>query len=218
MIKHIGVKRIVVLAILVSVNLVLGASAYLYFVPENKKVTNELSGLKSQIATKRNETYQLEDNYKLIQEQQVDYENLVEAGFFNRQDRLAFRRRMADIRAYTKVLRASFDISPAQIEDNAAAKKAKHSILKSPVSVNIEAMDDIELYHFIFWLENGFPGHTQITSLSIKRDKDVDEKVLREIGTGNTIVLVSGKVKFDWRTMVPENQLSGDFNAFAEDF
>lgn len=216
MLQLIGFKRLIIIAILLSLNVVLGAAVYGYLVPENKKKDSELSALKSKISQIRSDTFQLEDNYKLIQEQKFDYENLVQAGYFNTQDRLAFRRRMTDIQRYTQVLRASFDIAPAGIEANEKIKAAEHVILKSPVSVDIEALDDVDFYNFLFWLENGFPGHSQITSLNIKREEDVDDQTLRAIGSGTDLTMITGSVKFDWRTFVPENQIAGDFTSLGE--
>lgn len=218
MIGLIGTKRLIILISLLAVNAALGSILYFYVMPENEKTSRQLSALKSQVNQTRNDTYELENNYKLIQEQKFDYENLVKAGFFQAQDRLAFRRRMGEIQRYSNVLRASFDIPPANIEENEGAEKADHVVLRSRVSVDIDALDDIDLYNFIFWIENGFPGHTGITRLSMKREQDIDDKTLRQIGSGSEVILVSGSIEYDWRTMVPKNQVTDDLGSFGEDF
>lgn len=218
MMALIGIKRLIIIGILLGFNAVLGAGVYLYLVPENEKMSKQLSSLTSKINTTRNDTTELETNYKLIQEEKFDYENLLKAGFFDSQDRLAFRRRMSEVQRYSKVLRASFDITPANVEENKGAEDADHVILRSVVSVNIDAMDDIDLYNFIFWLENGFPGHSTITKLSMKRELDVDENSLRQIGSGRELVLVSGSLDYEWRTMVPKNDVGENFQSFGNDF
>jgi hypothetical protein len=73
--------------------------------------------------------------------------------------------------------------------------------------VTIDALDDIDVYSFIYWMENAFPGHAAVTSLTLERKIDIDEVTLRQIGNGVPTVLVSANVAFDWSTMVPRANL-----------
>lgn len=77
-------------------------------------------------------------------------------------------------------------------------------MLDTPVSLTIEAMDDVDFFNFIYWIENGFPGHISVSSLSMERTLDVNDVTLRQIGSGVETTLVKGKVSFNWRTLIPE--------------
>lgn len=207
MIQILGVKRILVLIILLAANISLAAVVYLYLVPESDNMTRQLQETRAKIASERAETDRLRTEFQAIQEQKNRFETLQAAGFMSDQNRLVARRRIMDIQKYTKVLRAGYDISSANVVRDKAVEGIGYVILSTPVSVEIEALDDLDVYNFIYWMENAFPGHTSVQQISMARVLDVNEAVIRQIGSGVPTTLVKGTVDFLWQTIVPESSV-----------
>jgi hypothetical protein len=207
MIGVIGVKRILILVILIALNAGLGAAAYLYVMPENQRLEGTLNSTRAQISTKRAEAQSLREDFQQIEAQRERFEALQDAGFLSDQNRLVARRRIISIQQYTKVLSAAYDIKSAEIEENVFAEEIGYAVLDSPVDIRVEAIDDVDFYNFIYWMENAFPGHISIETMRIRRDLDVNDNTLRSIGTGNPVALINGDVEFSWRTIVPEENV-----------
>jgi hypothetical protein len=179
---------------------------YLYVVPQNEKTGRELRTAKAEIASKQNETEKLRGEYELIQKQRASFEDLKEAGFLGPQDRVVARERMEAIQTHSRVVQAKYSIEPVKVEENKSAADSGQVILNSAINVDVDALDDIDFLSFVYWLENGFPGQITINNIDIKRESDVDDVTLRQIGTGSPLVIVKGQANFEWRTMVPREE------------
>lgn len=210
MIKVLGTKRLIVLGIFVGINALLGAVLYGYLEPSNLGLDRDLNSVKRQISSKRAEVGKLRVEYQQIQEEKEFFGGLENAGFFNDQDRVLARRRLQDIIDQSKVLSAKYDISPRVEVPNEKAKDANHVELSSPISVNVDAIDDADIFSFLYLVENAFPGQTSVQSFSLQRVQDVNEAVLRSVGTGSSPVLVKGQIGFVWKTIVPVDKLQAN--------
>lgn len=218
MIQILGVRRILFLILLVSANAALAATTYLYVMPEKDQVVRQLNMTRSQISEKRTEADRLRTEFAQIQQQKARFEAMQAAGLTSDQNRLVARRRIMDIQNYSRVLKASYNINSASVEQSEAARQIGHVILNSPIRVEIDAMDDKDFYSFIHLMENAFPGHTAIKNIKIERVLDVNEATLRAVGSGMPVVLIKGNVDFIWRTMVPEAQIQTGQNFGSEGF
>lgn len=206
MISVIGTRRLFILTALLAVNAVMAAAYYLYVVPENEKLGKELRTVKAEIASKQSETEKLRTEYDLIQKQRASFEDLKEAGFLGAQDRVVARERMEAIQTHSRVVQARYNIEPVKVEENKSAADSGQVILNSVINADVDALDDIDFLNFVYWLENGFPGQITINNIDIKREADVDDVTLRQIGTGSPLVIVKGQASFEWRTMVPREE------------
>ena len=202
-----GVKRILILAVLIGINAAVGAATYLYFMPHNDDLTRQLQTLTSQVTAKRADTNRLQNEFQEIQQQKVYFGNLQAGGFFSNQNRAVARQRINDIQQFTNILSAKYDITAATVEKSPPADDAGYVILDSPMHIDVEAIDDIDVYNFLFWVENAFPGQVSTKSIDISRVTDVNEATLRELGSGIPVTLIKASVGFDWRTMVPASQV-----------
>lgn len=198
-----GIKRVVILLVLLGINGVLAGVTYLYVMPHNEELTQQLQTLTSSVSAKRNDTAKLQGEYEVIQKQKANFEDLRTAGFFSNQNRAVARQRIADIQKFSNVLSAKYDITAANIEKNPLAADSGDVVLSSPVSIKVDALDDVDFYNFIYWVENAFPGLVSVKSLKVTRTTDVNETTLRAIGSGLPVTLINGEVSFEWRTMVP---------------
>jgi len=213
MLQVLGIKRVLILVALVSLNAAMASANYLYMIPQNTILERDLRAVKSEISGKRMESERLRTEFMQIQEQKTYFEAIRDSGFMSVQNRLVARRRIMDIQQYTNVLRATYSIDSAQVINNEDIKNVKHVLLRSPITVEIDALDDLDFYNFIYWMENAFSGHISATNIKIRRLLDINEASLRAIGSGAPTALISGRVDFIWQTMVPESDIQ-----FSEEF
>lgn len=209
MMSVIGYKRVLLILILIGFNALLAAGLYLYIAPLKQDTERQLSALKGEISARRGEIAQLQDDFTRLEAQRVRFEELRSLGFFNSQDRVIAREKFDEMQGISRVLSAKYVVEAADIETNAELEKAEHVVLGSPVKVEIDALDDIDIFRFIYLLETSFPGHAGIESIDLKRGARVNEAVLRQIGSGQPVVLVSGTVDFVWRSAVPKDSVQG---------
>ncbi len=206
MIGVIGTRRMFFLTVLLAVNAFMAAAVFLYVAPQNEKAARDLRSTKAEIAAKQSDTQKLQNEYQLIQTQKASFEHLKAAGFLGPQDRVQARERMEAIRNHSRVLQANYSIEPVKVEENVTAAESGNVVLSSVIRTEISALDDLDIFSFVYWLENGFTGQITVSNFEIKRESDIDDITLRQIGTGSPVVVVKGNVDFEWRTMVPREE------------
>lgn len=204
MLGVLGAKRIAVIVFLLCLNVVLGASVYMYLIPHEMKQNGKLNALRREVSTARADIARMEVEFEQIQDQKAEFEALEKKGFFKNQSRRQAEDAFGRIQKDSGVNAAVASISAGNLEDNAEAKKAKHKILSSPVQIKLEAIDDVDLFHYFFLVGNYFPGHVTVEKVEIKRQADVSGTVLRGIASGKNPPLVTATVDVLWRTMIPE--------------
>lgn len=207
MIGILGPKRVLILSILILLNVAMAAAVYAYLAPQNEQLDREVRGLKGQVATVFADTQRLREEREQIQLQKARFENLEAAGFFSDQNRVLARTKIEAVQRYTGILSASYNFSPAKTETNPLLAETGYTVIASPATLALNAMDDVDVLKFIYWLENGFPGHISIDTVRINRVMDINDVTLRAIGSGVETTLVKASVGFKWRTMIPNSSL-----------
>jgi hypothetical protein len=202
MIKVLGFKRVVTLACLLAANIVLAGLLYGVLTPQMTKTEQDLRRVRGGVTARRTEVATLKTEYEQIQEQKSKFEDLERSGFFQTQDRVAARKLIEDIQAESSILSARYDIQAINVKEDPIAAQSDYVILHSPVKVSLDALDDIDVYSFIYWMENAFPGHAGVHAMTLERKLDVDEVTLKQIGNGVPAILMSATVDFSWNTMV----------------
>ncbi len=208
MIDILGRTKIIIIASLAAFNIFLGAVIYLYFAPHNEDLTNQLQSVQHQVTMKRADADRMRNQYETIQEQKAYFGTLKDAGFFTDQNRSIARQRIEQIQKFTNVLTARYNIGSASIEKNPKADSSGYVVINSRGTILFEALDDVDLYNFTYWVENTFPGHVSVTLLDVSRGQDLDDATLRQIGSGTAIPLARGTLNFEWRTMIPASQIA----------
>ena len=202
MVKVIGYKRIMSLLILVAINAFLAAIVYAFLVPQYDKTEKDLRTTRGQVVSKRAQVDELHMQYNQIQEQQALFNDLETVGFVGAQDRSRVSKEISIIGSRIGLLDAPFTIEPAKIINNEHMQETDYVILNSPISVRVAALDDSDIYNFIYWMKYGLPGHVATTEVTLKREADIDEVSLRRIGNGIATTLIDGKIEFSWNSMV----------------
>jgi Tfp pilus assembly protein PilO len=205
MLKVLGNNRLLFIFL---VGFLVGGLSYFYYewlLPAHEKSTQDLQTSKSAVEQKYSEVVRLKEEYVLLQSQLRAYKELEVKGFFNDQDRTAAVDKLDKLSKASGLLKASLRFGSGQLIEDPVAKVANQVVLKSPVSINVSSIDDVDLYSFVKFIEEKFPGRIDITSLSLSRIEIFDTAILRKIGGGQPTPLVESKLSFDWLTMAPKD-------------
>lgn len=207
--RLIGFKRILGM-LLLAVMLAFSFFYNNYIVsPAIDKQEKELAKNKAEVAEMTNTIDDLVRGIELFEEQRSEFEKLGEYKFFDPQDRVEAGRRISKMQEESRLMSAKYSLKAAETEDNEIAAKAGHKVLVTKINFRLEAIEDKDIYEFIYLLNYGFPGHIAISKLNVERKTEVTQPLLRQIGTGQVSLqpLVSAGLDVEWRTMVPDTSL-----------
>lgn len=208
MLKVLGSKRLIFICFIV---LALGAVAYGYYnflIPAHEQSTQELETSKAAVSQKYAEVARLKEEYVLLRSQLKAYKELEARGFFNDQNRAGAVDNLDKLSKYAGLLKANLKFGAGALVQDAGAELAGQVILKSPVSVELKSIDDVDVYSFVKFIEEKFPGRIDLTSFDLDRMEIFDTTLLRKIGSGSPTPLVDAKLTFDWLTMAPKNVIA----------
>lgn len=209
MINIIGIRRLLILAVLLIVNGAIGAAMYLYVTPELESSGRDLKKLRQQVSTVQSDIDRMQIEFEQLGKQQNQFDALKEKGFFSLQTRSIAKEKFKQIQTDSRVISAVANVKSGYLEDNAEAAKAKHKMLVSPIEIEIKAFDDGDIYKYLDLVEKVFPGHVSVETINIRRISDVNAPVLRAIATGANPELVQANAVMMWRTIIPEDQALG---------
>lgn len=209
MIQILGAKRVILLVLSVGIALALGGLVYGVTIPASAQAKTDLQALEGRISTRRQEIEGIRGEIEKFSAQKDQYNELRKMGFFSSQDRLMARAKFDELRTLSRILTAKYKINQATYETNEQIAKAGYVIVKSSVDMDIEAIDDVDVYRLLYLLDTAFPGHSAMESLSLVKAMDVTQPLLRQIGNGTPAPIIKGKMTFVWRTVLPEAQ-AGD--------
>lgn len=210
MIKVLGTKRVMILAVLLIINGVLAGALYMILTPQKLKTQRELNAVRGQVAGLQGDVERLQIEFEQLETQQAQFEELKADGFFTKQNRRDAEKRLEAIQKKAGVVSAIASVKPGKFIENAEAAKAEHKILSSPISIRVEAVDDIDVYKYLYLLENSFLGEVRLKELNLSRNSDVSATILRAISSGNNPPLVDAQIELTWQTMVPADEVIQD--------
>ena len=208
MIRVIGLQRVLILVLLA---VLLGALFfYGMFVlkPEIVREQRELALNQSKISEMTANMDKLVQGMELFTEQKEEFEVIQKYGFFDPQNRVLARQHLNLMQKESRLLSAKYTIKPAVTEKNKIALEAGYKVLNTDIEFILEAIEDLDIYNFIYLLNYGFPGQISIKELKISRDQEVTQPLLRQIGVGKATPLVKAVFLVNWRTMVADDSLS----------
>lgn len=202
MIDVLGFKRIVIVLFLLAVNGLLAALLYLYLVPETKSVERQVRTERAAENEVRSDIASIRAEFDQLEIQQGTYEALREDGFFSNQSRRDAQAVFTAAKAYSGVTEANVTVRSGLVVENDEANKADQVLLESPISIEFVGVDDIDIYEYMNYLDQKFPGYLSVEEFSINRNANISDTMLRAIASGASPSLVAGRVNFIWRTMV----------------
>jgi len=197
----VSAKQILIIIILLGLT---GAGYYysnVYTAPVQRQLGGQISMAKSETATMRQEMSDLQSGYDKFVDIKDDYDFLVNVGFFDEQDRLETQKLIEIIQKQSRVISAKYSIKPLSVVDSSLAESANAQLLLTNTDFVITAVEDADIYNFVFLLTKGFPGHVEVTDFNIKKLTDVTQPLLRQIGSGQVVPLVEATLKIKWSTL-----------------
>ena len=201
MIDKIGYKRALTIFILAALLAVMFAGNEFFFKSKVTESEQQLSAAKREASTLSTEIQKMRDDYVLFEKQKDYYAIISRMGFFNDQDRVLARERFDTLQKLSKIISAKYEIKAANILSEETSPETGFVVMESPITVDLAAVDDLDIYRFIYYLNYGFPGHITINKMNITRAAPVTPELLKEIGTGAPPQIVTAKLELDWRTM-----------------
>lgn len=201
-----GLRRIAVLLSLLVVNALFAAVLYGYILPEKINQERALRSARGQVASLQSDIDRLQIEFDQLEDQKVRFADLETSGFFYGQGRRRAEMLLTDIQKSSGVLSAVASVKPGVFEKSVYAEKAGYKILSSPIEINIEAMDDLNIYRYLYILERVFPGQVLIDKMTITRDLDVTGTLLRRITSGEKPPIIKADLLLSWRTMIPDEE------------
>lgn len=210
MIEILGVKRLALLSGLIVLNGILAFAIYGYVAPERLHLDRQARTASAQVSSTQAEVDRLRYEYDSVERQAAIYEDLKNIGYFSSQSREEARDRLAAFQRYSRVLSASYEIQPAIFNSDQRLRDAGHVMLVTAVTVDVDALDDIDFYNFLYLVNTAFPGHTSIENISISREHELSDGAIRQISTGTPVNMIKGSISFIWRTLIPDDRPSDE--------
>lgn len=208
MISSIGYKKSLLLLILVGLFAFLAFSTYFMFQPKAESSKAELQKLEAQATALQSDIDQMRQDFAQFDSKKALFENISRMGFFNDQNRVLARERFDTLQKLSKIMSARYEIRPAKIFSQDVPIETGFVVMESPITITLSALDDIDIYRFIYYLNYGFPGHIAIDRLEIKREGEVSPEILKAIGRGNPSALVTATMELQWRTMARKESIA----------
>ncbi len=202
MIGVLGFKRIMIVAFLVALNALLAAALYLYLVPELTSTERVVRTEKAAESTVRTDIANIQAEFDQLETQQEAYDDLRADGFFSNQSRRDAQIVFTEAKQYSDVTEANVSVRSGTVIEDENAAKADQVLLESPITINFTSVDDIDIYEYIHYLEQVFPGYLSVEGFSLNRNANISDTMLRAIATGASPPLVGGSIELTWRTMV----------------
>lgn len=209
MIRAIGLQRFLILILLAGLTIFLLFVGSFTLKPdlENKQV--ELNRYRAEISEMTANIDQLASGMEQFEQQKSTFERVQGLGFFDPQNRQETRQRISAMQKESRLISAKFNIKPAVAEPNEKAKEAGYKIINTDMDFTLEAVEDSDIYNFVYLLNYGFPGQILIKEFGVHRDKEITQELIRKIGVEDPDpVVVVGRLVVNWRTMVPDQSLA----------
>lgn len=204
MIKLIGIKRILVLAGLLGINVAIALAYFLFIQPMRTDAQDKLNGINDEISTLQTKIQSTQQDLRDYQANLPKFKELQGKGFMSVQDRFQLSRDLDRVRNDAAISKFVFDVHDISRIPNADAKTAKMQLLDSRIDISkIESPLDINFYDFMDKMQREFPEHLRLDNFEIKRGAAVDPATLQKIANREPVDLVISTASFDWYTMVP---------------
>lgn len=203
----IGVQRVIVIFILAAFA---AGTAFLYYaqlLPQKENVERELRSANAQVSSMRGKLQEIREEFASFEQSEQQFKKLEETGFFNDQNRVFARERIESLQTQSRVKSVQYQVSRADIQESEDADRAGYALLSSPIRIELEAFNDMDIFRFIDLFQKNFPGHIMLNGIDLKKERNVNEATLRAIGVGDDVTMVSAQINAEWWSMAPQDNL-----------
>jgi len=207
MLKNIGFKRLASITVLLILAGILYVFYYHSLKPDLAESQQELKKVRTSISETRNNLAEIKNALESYENKKDDFQALVDqVDFFNPQDRVDARQKLNAMKEASGLNSAVYSILPAEIITDERAKEASYNLIITRIELQLEALEENDIFRFLYLLNYGFPGFITVEEILIAREADVTQPVLRQIGASGKPLptLVSARIVASWRTMTPD--------------
>lgn len=202
MLKILGRKRVIMLSVLAFLSAVIVVLWLQFLTPAREMADNKYNSVKSALETKRADITKLKKEYVLLQNQVNQFKDIEAIGFFNDQNRVLAQETFEKFRETSGVLKANYTVSAGEEVKDERADSVNHTVLKSPINIEIESIDDTDFLNFIKLVLEQFPGRSNLESLQLNKSVELTQTSIKDIGAGKPVALIKGSVKYNWLSMM----------------
>jgi hypothetical protein len=204
MMKVMGFKRALILAVMVGINLLIAAIYFLFIQPAQTETQNNLYAVEAQISELSTKIQNVKIELATFAENYARYQKLNERGFFLGQDRFQAGRNLDDLQARSGLIGYSYRLEAIKAISNPDAETVNASLINTRVTIErIISVLDTNVYTLMYNIATIFPEHARIQRLEIKRTNKLEENIMRDLPAGKT-GLVEASIVMDWLTVVPK--------------
>lgn len=212
--KLIGVKRTLMLAILLAVNLAIAAVFFLQINPMRDDANAKLNEVNGEIASQSQKIASIKSDMDTFNKTLPDFKALEAKGFTLNQDRFRMSRDLDDVRKKASLAGFSFTINDVRKIDNPDALAAHMQLIDSRIRIeNVVSLLDLNIYDFVDKMTTDFPAHLRVQSFEITRKDPLNDVALGHIAKKEPVNLISATAEFDWLTMIPKQEQTGQTQA-----
>ena len=203
MIKLLGIRRSLMIGILLAMNLALAGVFAGWVMPMKMDAETQLQMRKNEVSSLQGRIQNIKMELQAMQENLPRYEALRARGFFSGQDRFDISRLLEANKEKSGVMGFSFVIGDLQTLQNTDAATAQRNLVNSRIKIDkVASLLDVGLFDLITVLENDYPSHVRIHSFNLRRAGQIDEAALRNLSQRQTS-LITADLTFDWLTLAP---------------
>jgi hypothetical protein len=205
--KLIGIKRLIILAALLGVNVVIAMLYFLWVDPMVGDAQSKLSAVNGQISSLQGNIRSVKSNLAEFKRNLPKYEAFKSSGFMGEQDRFKASHVLDDLRVKAGLGGFSFNINDVEEISNQEASAAKMKIIRSKIDVkDFSFLLDNNFYGFLDLLHQQFPEEAIFRQFEIVRKDPLDAAALQKISVGQAPQLLTASASFSWITIVPQTE------------
>lgn len=203
--KLIGIKRLLVLAVLIGLNALIATAYFLWLSPSLEEAQAKLAGINGDISTLRGKIQNTKQELAEYQTNLPAYEAMKSNGFMSGQDRFQITRDLDAVRQNAGGIGFNFRIDDLKTIDSQAARDAGMKVVDSRINIdNITTLLDLDIYSFVNRMQREFPAHLRLSSIRIERKDKLNRATLARLQRKDNVALINANLVFDWITYVPE--------------
>lgn len=209
MITILGIRRIILFAVLLLISAGAGYGAFYYLQPENEKLERNIRSIQGETSKHWKQADAYTSDYNEILELDEKYQRIMNINLVSTQNRSDATALMDEINIVTDI-KGQYDIGQGKIIRDEQAEAAGYVILASPVKISMQSLDDLSVYEYIYWLENTIPGYASFDSFVFERVMPFNDSLLKKVGNGTDVPMIQGDIGFNWLTLVSREFVDED--------
>ena len=205
--KLIGIKRALILAILLAINLAVAGLYFLVIEPMRNNAAVQLSGIEAEIGGLQSKIQNVKRELDDFKQNLPKYEELKKVGFFNGQDRFDLVRHLDKVREDAQMVGFPFAVTEVKEIPNKDAAASQSRLVFSRIDLkDLPTLVDNDFFSFVDTMMTSFPAHVRLNSFSITRVPNMDARFLTALRKREKNSAVIASASFDWMTIVPASK------------